>query len=127
MDLKQIQEIQTKTILDRKWDRFSATQVFSHLIEELGEIVSHFLYVEEYKVKGIGHKENDTNLSQEFGQAFNLFLQLAYLAKVDLESAWLQENEKMLRSNLCHRIINFYSYFYVALFFNLLSVRLQTR
>ncbi|OLS28643.1 MAG: hypothetical protein HeimC2_05300 [Candidatus Heimdallarchaeota archaeon LC_2] len=95
MDLKQIQEIQVKTILDRKWDRFNATQVFSHLIEELGEIVSHFLYEEKYKVTGIGHKENKTNLNEEFGQAFNLFLQLAYLANVDLESAWREENEKM--------------------------------
>ncbi len=95
MDLKQIQEIQANTIIDRKWDRFKATQVFSHLIEELGEIVSHFLYEEEYKVKGIGHKENLTNLNEEFGQAFNLFLQLAFLAKVDLDTAWREENEKM--------------------------------
>ena len=95
MDLNQIQDIQTKTILERKWDRFNATQIFSHLIEELGEIVSHFLYEEEYKVKGIGHTENETNLKEEFGQAFNLFLQLAYLAKVDLESAWIEENEKI--------------------------------
>ncbi|MCE7737159.1 MAG: hypothetical protein GPJ54_19890 [Candidatus Heimdallarchaeota archaeon] len=95
MDLGEIQLKQQKMILERKWERFNATQVFSHLIEELGEIVSHFLYEENYKVKGIGHQGNDTNLEEEFGQAFNLFLQLAFLAKVDLSSAWITEYEKM--------------------------------
>lgn len=95
MDLGEIQQKQRELILERKWERFNATQVFSHLIEELGEIVSHFLYEEEYKVKGIGHQGNDTDLEEEFGQAFNLFLQLAYLAKVDLSKAWIREHERM--------------------------------
>jgi NTP pyrophosphatase (non-canonical NTP hydrolase) len=95
MDLGEIQQKQRELILERKWERFNATQVFSHLIEELGEIVSHFLYKEEYKVKGIGHQGNNTDLEEEFGQSFNLFLQLAYLAKVDLSKAWIREHERM--------------------------------
>ncbi|MHA2032726.1 MAG: hypothetical protein ACW99A_09935 [Candidatus Kariarchaeaceae archaeon] len=95
MDLHDIQAKQQELIIERRWDRFQATQVFSHLIEELGEIVSYFLYKEEYKVKGIGHDGNNSNLEEEFGQAFNLFLQLAFLAKVDLSKAWEREHERI--------------------------------
>ncbi|MCH8906292.1 MAG: hypothetical protein IH840_04305 [Candidatus Heimdallarchaeota archaeon] len=95
MDLKEIQTKQKEFILARKWSRFSATQIFSHLIEELGEIVSYFLYEEKYKVKGAGHNGTENNLKQEFAQAFNLFLQLAIHANVDLEQAWLEETKLM--------------------------------
>ncbi len=96
MELKEIQKIQEEFVKSRKWDRFNATQVFSHLIEELGEVVKFFLYAEGYKVKGAGHTGiEEDNIASEFGQAFNLFLQLAIAANIDLEDAWKQEHEKM--------------------------------
>ncbi len=96
MDLRDIQKKQKEFIISRRWDRFSATQVFSHLIEELGEVVKFFLYEEGYKVKGAGHQGMDKNsVDSEFAQAFNLFLQLAIKAEVDLEAAWKKEIERM--------------------------------
>jgi NTP pyrophosphatase (non-canonical NTP hydrolase) len=92
MDLSKIQEKQKQFILARKWERFPSSQIFSHLIEELGEIASHFLYDERYKVKGAGHHGNSSQIDQEFAQAFNLFLQLAIKEGVDLETAWIMEN-----------------------------------
>ena len=92
--LREIQQSQKEFILSRKWERFSGTQVFSHLIEELGEIIKHFLYDEKYKVKGAGHEGKTEGLQEEFAQAFNLFLQLAIKANVDLEHAWLMEYER---------------------------------
>ena len=94
MDLSKIQDKQKQFILSRKWERFSSSQVFSHLIEELGEIASHFLYEERYKVKGAGHHGNESSLDQEFAQAFNLFLQIAIKEGVDLEKAWIDENKR---------------------------------
>ena len=94
-DLRMIQQVQEKFIRERKWDRFASTQVFAHLIEELGEIASDLLYREAYKVGGAGHKRNEKDLQIEFGQAFSLFLQLAILANVDLETAWEQEMKQM--------------------------------
>ncbi|MHA2248881.1 MAG: hypothetical protein ACXAD7_00900 [Candidatus Kariarchaeaceae archaeon] len=90
-DLKDIQRIQAEFIKSRKWDRFTGTQVFTHLIEELGEIASHLLYSEKYKIIGAGHEGIINSLEMEFGQAFNLFLHLAILAGVDLNKAWNDE------------------------------------
>ncbi len=94
-DLRKIQTIQKKFILERKWERFNGTQVLTHLIEELGEIGSYLLYDEKYKVKGAGHENKENNIESEFAQSFVLFLQLAILAKVDLESAWEKEIKLM--------------------------------
>lgn len=94
MDLSKLQEKQKQFILARKWERFPSSQIFSHLIEELGEIASHFLYDEQYKIKGAGHQGKDSSIEQEFAQAFNLFLQLAIKEDVDLETAWIEENKR---------------------------------
>ena len=94
MDLSDIQEKQKQFILARKWERFPSSQVFVHLIEELGEIASHFLYDERYKVKGAGHMGKEGDIGQEFAQAFNLFLQLTIKEGVDLEKAWIDENKR---------------------------------
>lgn len=96
VNLSEIQRMQKDFILDRKWERFEPSLVFAHLIEELGEIASHFLYQAEYKVEGVGHKKSDDKekLAEEFAQAFNLFLQLAITEDIDLETAWLAEHEK---------------------------------
>ncbi len=95
MELSHIQEEFTQFIKRRGWDRFPATQVFTHLIEEIGEIGKHLLYEEGYKIKGLGHEGAGTSISQEFAQAFNLLLQLAIIHNVDLESAWKEEFSTM--------------------------------
>ena len=46
MDLKQIQKLKFDFEKARGWDKFPASQVFTHLIEELGEISRH-ITVEE--------------------------------------------------------------------------------
>lgn len=97
MELSEIQQQQKEFIISRKWERFHATQVFSHLIEELGEVVKFFLYKEDYKIKGAGHAGYKENVSREFAQAFNLFLQLAIAADVNLEDAWLKEYDTNLK------------------------------
>ncbi len=95
MHLKEIQKIQEEFINSRKWNRFSATQVFTHIIEELGELGSYFLYQERYKIAGAGHKESKEDVSHEFAQVFILFLQLAIKAGIDLEEAWNVEYKIM--------------------------------
>lgn len=93
MDLKKIQKIQEEFIRSLKWERFNASQVFVHLVEEIGEIGKYILYEERYKVKGAGHEGTEENVGQEFAQAFNLFLQLAIHFKIDLDSVWQMEYE----------------------------------
>ncbi len=93
--LRDIQNDHYQFIKSRKWDRFNKSQVFTHLIEEIGELGSLILYEEQYKVEGAGHKRTASNVSQEFAQVFSLFLQLASSMEVDLESAWHKEFSKM--------------------------------
>ena len=96
VDLSEIQKKQQEFILARRWNTFPASQVFTHLLEELGEIASYLLYGEGYKKEGLGHKRADSeNLSREFAQVFNLFLQLAIHFGIDLESAWKAEMARM--------------------------------
>jgi len=92
MELKELQELKSEFEKSRGWDRFPASQVFVHLIEELGEI-SRFISIEEgYKPEGIGHEApSAANLSREFAQSFSLFVQLANHFKIDLESAVIEE------------------------------------
>ena len=73
VELSEIQKRQKDFILSRKWERFEPSLVFMHLIEELSEIGSHFLYQAGYKVEGLGHKpvEGKGKLEEEFAQAFN--------------------------------------------------------
>lgn len=94
MDLGEIQRTQEIFVKDLHWDRFLASQVFTHLIEELGEIGKHILYEEQYKVKGAGHSGTKNEIEQEFAQVFNLFLQLASKMQVNLEDAWEEEFQK---------------------------------
>ncbi|MFW9807749.1 MAG: hypothetical protein ACFFE6_00085 [Candidatus Thorarchaeota archaeon] len=96
MHLKEIQTKLDKFDKDRGWDKFPASLVFAHLIEELGEISRHITISEGYKVVGLGHdapKKED--LSREFAQSFNLFTQIANSFDIDLESAVLSELELM--------------------------------
>ncbi|MFW9926801.1 MAG: hypothetical protein ACFFDM_08550 [Candidatus Thorarchaeota archaeon] len=96
MHLREIQIKLDKFDKDRGWDKFPASLVFAHLIEELGEISRHITIKEGYKVVGLGHDApNKEDLSREFAQSFNLFTQIANSFDVDLESAVLSELELM--------------------------------
>ncbi|MHA1637138.1 MAG: hypothetical protein ACTSUO_08815 [Candidatus Thorarchaeota archaeon] len=96
MELSKIQEINEQFSKERKWDQFPASQVFAHLIEELGEISRHITVEEGYKAIGIGHDApTKEDLVREFAQSFSLFLQLANHFKIDLENAVLSELEVM--------------------------------
>jgi len=80
---------------ERGWSRFSESQIFTHLIEELSEIGRHILVKEGYKVPGLGHELPVGEVSREFAQAFTLFLQLTNRFNVDLEDAFERELEIM--------------------------------
>ena len=96
LELSEIQKMQREFILERRWDRFRPSQIFAHLIEELGEIASYLLFEEGYKKEGLGHKRTErTYLQREFAQVFNLFLQLAIHFDIDLESSWIEEMARM--------------------------------
>ncbi|MHA1963025.1 MAG: hypothetical protein ACXACG_08435 [Candidatus Thorarchaeota archaeon] len=96
MHLREIQEKLDKFDKERGWDKFPASLVFAHLIEELGEISRHITVKEGYKVVGLGHQApKKEELTREFAQAFNLFTQIANTLGVDLESAVLSELEIM--------------------------------
>lgn len=92
MHLKEIQQKLDDFDKARGWDKFPASLVFAHLIEELGEISRHITVDEGYKVIGLGHEApNKDELSREFAQVFNLFTQIANHYNIDLESSILSE------------------------------------
>ncbi|MDF1537514.1 MAG: hypothetical protein P1Q69_01245 [Candidatus Thorarchaeota archaeon] len=92
MDLRDIQTLKSNFERERGWDKFSASQVFTHLIEELGEISRHITVEEGYKAIGLGHEAPArSELAREFAQSFSLFIQLANHFQIDLESAVLDE------------------------------------
>jgi len=96
MHLREIQDKLDNFDKERGWDKFPASLVFAHLIEELGEISRHITVKEGYKVIGLGHEApKKDELNREFAQAFNLFTQIAISFGVDLESAVLSELEIM--------------------------------
>ena len=96
MHLKDIQAKLNSFDKARGWDKFPASLVFAHLIEELGEISRHITVDEGYKVIGLGHEApNKDELCREFAQVFNLFAQLANHYNIDLESSILSELELM--------------------------------
>ena len=96
MHLKEIQQKLDDFDKARGWDKFPASLVFAHLIEELGEISRHITVDEGYKVIGLGHEApNKDELRREFAQVFNLFTQIANHYNIDLESSVLSELEIM--------------------------------
>ena len=96
MHLRELQRNQEDFVRERGWEKFAASLVFVHLIEEIGEIGRHLLFEEGYKVSGLGHRR-PRGLEREFAQAFSLFLQLCSLSHVDLEVAVLKEAAVMAR------------------------------
>lgn len=95
MDLRKIQEKAREFERRRGWNRFPASLVFTHLIEELGEISRHITIEEGYKAVGLGHKATESDIAREFAQVFSLFMQLANHFEIDLESSYLEELELM--------------------------------
>ncbi|TFG33956.1 hypothetical protein EU527_05730 [Candidatus Thorarchaeota archaeon] len=96
MHLKEIQKKLDSFDKARGWNKFPASLVFTHLIEELGEISRYITIEEGYKVVGLGHEAPEKNeLHREFAQVFNLFAQLANHFKIDLEESILSELDIM--------------------------------
>ena len=97
MDLKKLQKIAEEFDKKRNWHKFRASNVFVHLIEELGEIGRHISFEEGYKKEGFGNSPNISKeeLRREFGQVFKLFIQLANHYRIDLEKALLEELKSM--------------------------------
>jgi NTP pyrophosphatase (non-canonical NTP hydrolase) len=96
MHLKDIQAKLEAFEKARGWEKFPASLVFTHLIEELGEISRYITVEEGYKAVGLGHETPDrTNLQREFAQAFNLFAQLSNHFGINLEDSILSELEVM--------------------------------
>lgn len=92
MDLNAIQKLASEFEKERGWDKFNPSLVFTHLIEELGEISRHITFQEGYKVIGLGHEApSRPELAREFAQVFALFIQLANFFGVDLENSFLAE------------------------------------
>lgn len=98
MELRKIQEENRRFVKDRHWDKFRASLVFAHLIEEMGEIGRQILFEEGYKVRGLGHRgDSRATLRREFAQVFILFLQLANHYKIDLQEVFESEMKIMRR------------------------------
>ncbi|TFF92148.1 hypothetical protein EU545_01835 [Candidatus Thorarchaeota archaeon] len=92
MHLENLQSRLAEFERERGWDRFPASLVFTHLIEELGEISRHITVQEGYKVIGLGHEAPEQGeLVREFAQVLALLVQLANHFDVDLEQAILSE------------------------------------
>lgn len=96
MELRELQNKLRDFERERGWDRFPSSLIFTHLIEELGEISRHITVSEGYKVIGLGHDApEDSHLSREFAQVFALFAQLANHFDIDIETSVLTELDIM--------------------------------
>ncbi len=92
MDLREIQKMLDAFERARGWNKFPVSQVFTHLIEELGEIARHITFEEKYKIVGLGHEApKKSDLAREFAQVFSLFAQIANHFQIDLEDCILSE------------------------------------
>lgn len=95
MHLSKIQIEKRRFDEERKWDAFPASQVFVHLVEEIGEIGRNILYAEGYKKGGLGHAYAPSEVHREYAQSFSLLVQLANMQGVNLEAAYLEEMQIM--------------------------------
>ena len=95
MSLKDLQQQKLEFDKERSWDKFRASNIFVHLIEELGEIGRHICYEEGYKKDSSGQTPNISHeeLKREFAQVLMLFLQLANHYSLDLEEVFKKEME----------------------------------
>lgn len=96
MNLRDIQNALKQFHKERGWDKFAASLVMTHLLEELGELSDYILVEEGYKAPGLGHDEPERNeIGREFAQILSLFVQLANHFEVDLEKSFSAELEIM--------------------------------
>lgn len=96
MEISEMQSSFDKFCKERRWDRFRASVVFIHMMEEAGEIGRYILFEEGYKKEGLGHEaRSKEELAREFAHVLNLFVQLANHFGIDLESAWKSEIKNM--------------------------------
>lgn len=97
MNLNETQKLKLEFDKERNWDKFPASNVFVHLVEELGEIGRYINFEEKYKKKESGQSSNidKEKLKREFSQVLMLFLQLANHYNIDLEDAFKKELEIM--------------------------------
>lgn len=88
MELSDLQNTFARFEEERGWDKFPASQVFAHLIEELGEVSRHITVEEGYKAVGLGHEApKKEELSREFAQVMSLLFQLANHFRIDIEKS----------------------------------------
>ncbi len=97
MNLSELQHQKKKFDEERTWDVFPASQVFVHLVEEIGEIGRNILYKEGYKKGGLGHSEAPSDVHREYAQSLSLLIQLANMQGIDLEEAYFREMQIMRR------------------------------
>ena len=93
MKLNNMQRIKHNFDKERGWNKSEASNVFVHLVEELGEIGRYINYEEGYKKKGSGQSPNinKKDLEREFAQTLMLFLQLANHYGIDLQKTFDDE------------------------------------
>jgi len=103
MDLAKIQKIKSDFDKERNWHKSRSSNVFTHLIEELGEVGRYINFEEDYKGEGNSPNLSKKELKREFAQVFSLFLQLANHYKIDLEKSLFEElklmQERFKRTN----------------------------
>ena len=89
MEIEDLQEEFKLFLEEQKWLEFTPSEVFTHLIEELGELAKHILFRTGYKTESIGHRKTPSEeLKKEFGDIFSLFLHLCILFDINLEEIW---------------------------------------
>jgi NTP pyrophosphatase (non-canonical NTP hydrolase) len=95
MNLSEIQKKKLEFDTERGWHKNRASNVFVHLVEELGEVGRYISFEEGYKKKmdGGGRTIEKDEMSREVAQVFLLFLQLTSYYDIDLEEATLNELE----------------------------------
>ena len=86
-----------KFFLEKKnWLNLEPTDIFIHLIEELGEVGRYLLFLSGYKTEKDGHiKPTKETVKMELVQAFSLLLHLALRLDIDLQKAWINEFKKI--------------------------------
>ncbi len=108
MNLNKIQRVKLEFDKKMKWNKFHASNVLVHLLEELGEIGRYINFEEGYKKKGSGNNPNinKSELKREFAQVLTLLLQLANHYQIDLEKAFeaeLKITKKRFKKELKNR------------------------
>ena|SRR3989338_7393162 len=93
MDIKKIQKLKLEFDKERGFDKKNSSNVFVHLIEELGEVGRYINFDEAYKDIKLGNSPNINRqeFSREIAQVFMLLLQLANKYGIDLSESFKKE------------------------------------